>query len=346
MNTETEILVKALNGFFYIYLPKQKCFSKNTVDSYKAAFKLFLDYMLEQNNSSLSQMSLDDFNKDNLAGFMDWLMTVRQNSPVTCNQRLMAFRSFAKYLGIRDFALTSVYANICKTPTKKTAARVVDFLSEEALKTLLMQPDTSNRTGIRNQCFMCLMYDTAARCQELLDIRLKDLFLNGNAPFVYLTGKGNKTRAVPLMKVTVNHLQRYLKLFHPDYGSRMDDYLFYTTSHGERHPMSRDTVQVFMKNYSRRFAWSRSFQFLGITLFSAYDPKCRIRHLGSTSTMSTFLPSMARPTPRFSQVVVLPVPPFWLVMAITVAFWAKSSPPFTPAGAGYFAFRSCCTRAA
>ena len=176
MNTETEILVKALNGFFYIYLPIQKCFSKNTVDSYKAAFKLFLDYMLEQNNSSLSQMSLDDFNKDNLAGFMDWLMTVRQNSPVTCNQRLMAFRSFAKYLGIRDFALTSVYANICKTPTKKTAARVVDFLSEEALKTLLMQPDTSNRTGIRNQCFMCLMYDTAARCQELLDIRLKDLF--------------------------------------------------------------------------------------------------------------------------------------------------------------------------
>ena len=49
MNIETEILVKALNGFFYIYLPKQKCFSKNTVDSYKAAFKLFLDYMLEQN---------------------------------------------------------------------------------------------------------------------------------------------------------------------------------------------------------------------------------------------------------------------------------------------------------
>ena len=103
---------------------------------------------------------------------------------------------------------------------------------------------------------------------------------------------------------------------------------------------------VMPKNYSQVFAWSRSFQFLGITLFSAYDPKCRIRHLGSTSTRSTFLPSMARPTPRFSQVVVLPVPPFWLVMAITVAFWAKSSPPFTPAGAGYFAFRSCCTRAA
>ena len=41
---------------------------------------------------------------------------------------------------------------------------------------------------------------------------------------------------------------------------------------------------------------------------------------GSASTSKTFLPSAARPTPRFSQVVVLPVPPFWLTMAIVVAF--------------------------
>lgn len=53
------------------------------------------------------------------------------------------------------------------------------------------------------------------------------------------------------MRMTVNHLLNYLKIFHPDYKNRMDDYLFYTTSHGERHPMSRDTVQLFMKNYGK-----------------------------------------------------------------------------------------------
>ena len=42
---------------------------------------------------------------------------------------------------------------------------------------------------------------------------------------------------------------------------------------------------------------------------------------GSASTNRTFLPSIARPMPRFSQVVVLPVPPFWLTMAIVVAFF-------------------------
>ncbi len=251
MNAEPEILVRAINGFFHIYLPRQRCFSKNTVDSYKTAFNLFLDYMLEQHDFPLHQMTLDDLNKDSLSGFVDWLSVVRKNSPGTCNQRLMAFRSFAKYLGIKDFTLSSVYADVCSVPTKKAAAKVVDFLSEEGLKMLLMQPDTSKRVGIRNQCFMCLMYDTAARCQELLNFRLKDLLLTGNAPFVYLTGKGNKTRAVPLMKATVVHLLNYLKIFHPDYKKGLDDYLFYTTSHGERHPMSRDTVQLFMKNYGK-----------------------------------------------------------------------------------------------
>lgn len=251
MNAEAEIVVRAIYGFFHVFLPKQRCLSKNTVDSYKTAFNLFLDYMLEQHDLPLCQMALDDFSKDNVAGFVDWLTTTRQNSPGTCNQRLVAFRSFAKYLGIRDFTLTSVYANVCSIPMKKTKAKVVDFLSEDGLKTLLIQPDTSKSVGIRNQCFMCLMYDTAARCQELLDARVKDLSLTPNAPFIYLTGKGNKTRAVPLMKTTVNHLLNYLKVFHPDRGNRMDDYLFYTTSHGKRHPLSRDTVQLFMKNYGK-----------------------------------------------------------------------------------------------
>ena len=42
---------------------------------------------------------------------------------------------------------------------------------------------------------------------------------------------------------------------------------------------------------------------------------------GSASTNRTFLPSIASPMPRLSQVVVLPVPPFWLTMAIVVAFF-------------------------
>ena len=50
--------------------------------------------------------------------------------------------------------------------------------------------------------------------------------------------------------------------------------LSFYSLHKSRKKVSHVTLLfVMLKNYSRRFAWSRSFQFLGITLFSAYDPQ-------------------------------------------------------------------------
>ena len=51
-----------------------------------------------------------------------------------------------------------------------------------------------------------------------------------------------------------------------------------------------------------------------------YDAKCRIRHLGSPSMRSTFFPAWASPIPKLAQVVVLPTPPFWFVMAMICVF--------------------------
>jgi len=79
----------------------------------------------------------------------------------------------------------------------------------QALKTMLEQPDPDTSYGARNRFFMILMYDTGARIQEMLDLKLKDIYLEADTPCVYLTGKGNKTRAVPLMDKTILHLKEY-----------------------------------------------------------------------------------------------------------------------------------------
>ena len=59
------------------------------------------------------------------------------------------------------------------------------------------------------------MYDSAARIQEMLDLRVCDIRL-GNTPTAILKGKGSKIRSVPLMPETINHFQNYMKLFHPN----------------------------------------------------------------------------------------------------------------------------------
>lgn len=52
---------------------------------------------------------------------------------------------------------------------------------------------------------MILLYDSGARIQEILDVRLRDICLSEDMQYIRLNGKGNKIRAVPLADRTVTH---------------------------------------------------------------------------------------------------------------------------------------------
>ena len=59
---------------------------------------------------------------------------------------------------------------------------------------------------------MIFLYDTGARIQEALDVKICDLRID-KTPAVTLHGKGGKIRVVPLMKDTVQHLDNYMVYF-------------------------------------------------------------------------------------------------------------------------------------
>lgn len=242
--------LKAVRDFLTLYLPQQRRFSENTIRSYRASLNLFFDYLKSEKDISLNNLSFSHLTQDNVNGFIQWIQTERNCSDTTCNQRLMAIRSFVKYAAILNPSNIYLQSEISKVPVKKCQSKVVEFFSENALKSLLAQPDINKKTGFRNRCFMIVMYDTAARCQEMLDIKLKDLVLDGKNPYVYLTGKGNKTRTVPLMDKTVEHLKAYLEKFHPEATRDKQDYLFYTVIHGKKGQMSPDAVAAFLKKYA------------------------------------------------------------------------------------------------
>jgi site-specific recombinase XerD len=57
------------------------------------------------------------------------------------------------------------------------------------------------------------MYDTGARVQEIADLKVADIRIKAPAT-IRLTGKGNKTRIIPLMPQTMSIVKRYMA----DYG--------------------------------------------------------------------------------------------------------------------------------
>jgi integrase/recombinase XerD len=240
---------KAVQKFIMDFLPKQKCCSENTIRSYKMALNLFVGFLRQEKGYKIKEIDFKHINKDIVLEFLEWLERERKCSVSSRNQRLAALRSFFNYAGIIDCVNLMSSLSISKIPKKKQVSKIVDYLSENALKALLAQPNFSDILGLRNGFFMILMYDTAARCSELLHLRLCDINSNSKNPTVYLTGKGNKTRLVPLMGKTLEHYKIYLEVYHKNTNPQSEDVVFYTVIHNQRNQMSPDTVALFMRKY-------------------------------------------------------------------------------------------------
>lgn len=241
---------KHVRGFLTIFLPKNKCSSQHTVKAYRDTINLFRQFLLEEKKIAFTQIHFDQINHEVIYEFLAWLQNTRGCAASTKNHRLAALKSFFHYCAMEDPALMAIYMDVQKVRSQRVVRNRVEYMSETALKTLLEQPDVTTRCGMRNRFFMILLYDTGARIQEILDLKLRDIHLNDQTPCIYLTGKGNKTRAVPLMDKTIAHLHAYLKTFHPDGDLKNGSYLFYTLIKGQQGRMSDDNVSSFLKRYA------------------------------------------------------------------------------------------------
>jgi site-specific recombinase XerD len=145
--------------------------------------------------------------------YLNWLEQERGNAVSTRNNRLAAIHAFAKYVERHSPEKMHAMQEIVAIPSKKGSTTTPRYLSLEALELLLSLPDQATRIGRRDCVLLSILYDSGARAQELCDMTVSDLRLD--APSVTrLTGKGSKTRIVPLMPPMAALLRQYLR----DYG--------------------------------------------------------------------------------------------------------------------------------
>lgn len=241
-----------VRNFLTVYLPKNKCYSPNTIKSYRDTINVLRIFLYQQKNIPFTQITFNMINRALVYEFLEWLQSSRNCSISTRNQRLAALKSFLHYCAIEEPTLAVIYMEIQDIVALRNTIKGVSYLTQNALKSILGQPDINSRLGLRNRFFMIAMYDTGGRIQEILDLKLRDIRLELDIPCMYLTGKGNKVRAVPLMEKTVIHLREYLKVFHPTYPKNIDDYLFYTVIKEKKGPMSPDNASIFIKKYANQ----------------------------------------------------------------------------------------------
>jgi site-specific recombinase XerD len=248
MNDKSIRFFKLVRDFLTVYLPDQRAVSANTIKSYRECLNQLLNYICDRHGVGLGKLSFDYLQRETVEDFLGHLESERNCCVSTRNHRLACIRSFAKYAGIRDISVQALVNDLGSIPLKKAVKpAVIKFFSESALKTILEQPDPRKSKELRNLFFMILMYDTGARNQEMLDLTLGDIHFDGHSPYAVITGKGGKTRLVPVMPKTVDHYRKYTSIFHPKLNT--SSHLFYTERKGIRFSMSPDNTARFIKKY-------------------------------------------------------------------------------------------------
>lgn len=103
--------------------------------------------------------------------------------------------------------------------------------------------------GLRDRTIMILLYDSAVRLAEILNLRVNDICLNEGNPYIRVMGKGSKERVVAINVKTVKHVKQYIDVYrsrdNPD-----THLLFYTIIKGRAGIMSEGNVERFIQQYA------------------------------------------------------------------------------------------------
>jgi len=239
---------KALSQYLSAYLPGQRNVSPNTIKSYRETFKLFLKYCKHSCALSVERLCLQRIDEPLVVGFLTWLEQDRKNSITTRNQRLACIHGFFRYIQIEDPTGILSYQKVLSIPMKRAPAPAVNYLTPDALKLILAQPDLSKASGRRNLIMLSVLYDTGARVQELADLTVRDVRLD-SPPIITLTGKGRKSRRVPLMSNTESLLKQYMAETHLLQNGTQDYPLFFNS---QRCKLTPKGISFILNKYVSR----------------------------------------------------------------------------------------------
>jgi integrase/recombinase XerD len=182
------------------YLRVEKGLSKNSLDAYERDLRK-LSTWVAKNGLELLTLTRRDLR--------EWLIDLGRTKLSDNSKRrlISAMRGFYKFL-MTDGHIKNSPAENLNAPQK--GFYLPKFLNQSEIETLLAAPDVSTETGLRDRAILELMYACGLRVSETVNVQLKDIDLDSG--ILTTTGKGSKTRRVPVGSSAVEWVKSYLAL--------------------------------------------------------------------------------------------------------------------------------------
>lgn len=228
-------LAPNLSKFLNEHLVRDQRVSPHTVASYSLAFEHFVAFAATRLKTRPIKMSIRQLGVPLILDFLDHLETERDNSVRTRNLRLVAIKSFFRYLEFRVPACLELAQQVHAIPAKRFDKGLVQSLDMEEVQAILDAPDTRTMSGVRDRAMLLLTYAAGLRVSEATGLKLEDL--GHNLVTVHVMGKGRRERVLPVWEIAKAVLEEWLAI-RPD---SPDEHLFLNsrgqgmTRHGFAH---------------------------------------------------------------------------------------------------------------
>ena len=161
-----------LSKYFTKYLPNVRGNSPQTIDSYRNAFILYLEYMEIIHSLKPEKVLVKDYTRKSILDFLKWLKDERGNSVATCNYRLAAMKSFVHYLKFEFPDYMEEYQKILGIPLRRSEQKEISYLKTEGITLLIRQIDINRTNGLRDYVIILILYTTGIRVSDLINIKV------------------------------------------------------------------------------------------------------------------------------------------------------------------------------
>ena len=213
-------------------------YSTRSVDGYRLTLKQFTTFMRGRWKRAVLQITPQD-----LADYRLSLIErkLKQNS-LYVYLRVVAL--FCRYLHEHEHVFVNPAAGMETVGPDRSLQPVP---TEDEIRTLLTLPDTSSPLGIRDRALFEVIYSTAARNGETVNMNVKDVDLVAGT--IRIMGKGMRERVVPLGKSATEWLTRYLAEVRDTLGGKPEEPALWLNSLGAR--LSGQVLGIVIKGYAR-----------------------------------------------------------------------------------------------
>ena len=209
--------------------------SKNTLTSYRLDLTSFALWVQKQHKQLLTVDQAD----------VQQYLAVKfpHSRPRSISRLIASLRRFYRYC-LRENKISADPTLQIESP--KLPRSLPKSLNEDEVVALLNSPNLNEPAGLRDRAMLELLYACGLRVSELVSIKTTEVSVNDAV--VRVTGKGSKTRLVPMGEEAADWISRYLQQARKDIlQKRLCDALF-VTNRGEA--MTRQAFWYLIKRYA------------------------------------------------------------------------------------------------